>query len=275
MKAMEIEHDPRLARILATRRILFGIQGGVLALFAFYVMLANGLSLVPIFFPLYNVILLGSLMLLMVAVERIFFFRLCIVYGKRSGAKFLIARKRFRGSAAMIGVAALLSLFLIALTFTPMLNQNGDVGGQLGTVEFDANNLFALSEVGSITINNLGLNSLTFVIVSSGNYYAAGATTATANESALLLVSLNQGNDFVAPGGSTTASVPTTVNSHYFLVIFPSTGTVRAGYTLGMKAMPSLFYALLMSFATLPISAYLAGYARIQMKRLRTATIFT
>ena len=275
MKAMELEHDPRLARILATRRVLFGVQGVIVALFAFYVMIVNGLSLAPLFFPVYNVVLVGALILFIVAIERIFFFRLCIVYGKRNGAKFLIAKNRFRGSLALLAVGFVVSLLLITLTFTPTMNLYGTASGGIGTVEFQSNNLFALGTVDTITISNLGINNLTFVIVSAADYYATNANSVHANETALMLVSLNQGNDFVSPAGTTTATVLTAVNTNYFIVIFSNSGSVRVNYILGMKAMPSMFYALLLSFASLPISAYLAVYARIQMRRLRSSTIFT
>ena len=274
MKAMELEHDPRLARILMTRRMLLSIQGAFIGLFTFYILILNGLLLAPLFVPLYNAVLLGALVLLIVSVERIFFFRLCIVYGKRDSAKFLISRKRFRSSLVMIAISVLISAGLVVLTFTPLLNQSGSESGQIGTIEFQSNNVFALNTVGTVTLTNLGINNLTFFIVSANDYYATGASAQHANESALLQLSLNQGNDFVSPGGSTTVSILTNLNTQYFIVIFPSAGSVNVNFVLGMKSMPSLFYAMLMTFAAIPVSGYLAGYARIQMKVLRPATIF-
>ena len=269
MKSMELGQDPRLARILKTRGILFSIQGVAIGLFAFYIMIANGFALAPVFFPIYNVIFLGVMILLIVSVERIFFFRLCITYGKRSGAKFLIAKKRYRGSIALIVVAAAISFMLVLLTFTPLANINGNARGQVGTVEFQSNDAFALNTVNSITIRNLGINNLTFVVVTANDYFLTGA-----NESALQQLSLNPGNNYVSPGGTTTAEILVNMNVHYFIVIFSNTGTVSASYIIGMKAMPSLFYAMMMAFAAIPISGYLAGYAGIQMKHLRPATIF-
>ncbi len=274
MKAMELEHDPRLARILTTRGVLFSIQGALIALFAFYMLIANGLSLAPVYLPIYNAVLLGALILLIVSAERIFFFRLCIVYGKRNSAKFLISKKLFRGSVAMIGIAIAVSAILVIFTFTPLMNQDGSANSQIGTVEFQSNNIFALTTVSSITITNLGINNLTFFVVSANDYFATGATAQQANESALLQLSLNQGNDYVAPGGSTSVSILTNLNTQYFIVIFPSAGTVNVNYVLGMKSMPSLFYAMLMSFAAIPVSGYMAGYARIKTKELRPETIF-
>ncbi len=274
MKAMEIENDPRLARILTTRGLLFGLQGAAIALFAFYVVVLNGLSLRPVYFPIYNAVFLGSILLLIVSIERIFFFRLCIVYGKRSGAKFLIARKRFRGSVALIAVAAVLAAVLIVFTFTPVLNMSGNVHGQLGTVEFQSSNLLALNSVSSITITNTGAGNLTFAIVPAGDYNAAGATNQEANESALMQASINPGTNHVTPGNSVTVDIFPTLNSRYFVVMFPSGGTVSASYTLGMKAMPSLMYALFMAAAAVPVSGYMAAYSRSKMKELRPATIF-
>ncbi len=274
MKAMEIEHDPRLARILTTRGILFSIQGATMALFAFYILIVNGFALAPFFVPLYNVIFLGTMMLLIVSAERIFFFRLCVVYGKRNAAKFLIARKRYRGSIALIAIAALISFILVVFTFTPLMNVSGNSSGQIGTIEFQTNDVFAINTVNSVTLKNLGQNSLIFVIVPASDYNAAASGSQGANESALMQVSITAGVDHVAPGGTTTADIYPSINSQYYIVIFPSVGSVSVSYILGMKSMPSLFYAMLMSFASLPVSGYLAGYSRVKMKEMRTGTIF-
>ncbi len=275
MKARDLENDPRLFRILRTRSLLFGIQIGIITLFALLIMLSNGLSLKPPYFPLYNVVLMAIFIFLILAVERIFFFRLSMKYGKRKGVMFLIARRSFRSSTAatLLGVLFVVSLFIV--NYTPVFDVHGTAAGAVGTAKFSTGTVFGLFTVSSVTIYNQGGSNLTFVIVSSGDYTSSGATSQSANESLLINSNLAGGNDFAPAGGATTVQISTVPNTQYYIVIFPSSGAVQAHYTLGMKASPSIFDAFILAIGIIPVSGYLAAKSRSEMGLLRSETIYT
>ncbi len=275
MKARDLENDPRLFRIMRTHRLLFSVQATIIAIFALLVMFLNGLSLKPPYFPLYNVVLILIFMFLAFAAERIFFFRLSMKYGKRKGVMFLIARRAFRTSSvtAALGVLFVLSLFM--LNYTPVFNTQGAAAGAMSATRFSAGTSFGLFTVGSVTISNQGGSNLTFVIVSSGDFISSGGTAHYANESLLINSNLAGGNDFVPSGGSTTVHISTLPNAQYYIVIFPSSGSVQAHYTLGMKASSSIFDAFILAIGIIPVSAYLAAVSRREMGLLRSETIYT
>ncbi len=275
MKARDLENDPRLFRILRTRRLLFGIQGILIAFFAMLIMLLNGLSLRPPYFPLYNVVLIAIFIFLVLAVERIFFFRLAMKYGKRKGVMFLIAKREFRSSAAAAVLGALFVISLFVVNFIPVLNVHGAAGGPVATASFSTGNVFGLFTVQSVTINNQGGNNLTFAVVSVGDYLSSGATPQSANESLLLDSNLAGGNDFVPAGGVTTVQISTVPNTQYYIVLFPSSGSVHAQYTLGMKPSSSIFDAFILAIGIVPVSGYLAAVSRKNMNQLRSDTIYT
>ncbi|MDH2906113.1 MAG: hypothetical protein PXX82_07170 [Methanomassiliicoccales archaeon] len=275
MKARDLENDPRLFRILRTRSLLFGIQTGIIVLFALLIMLLNGLSLKPPYFPIYNVVLMVIFIVLILAVERIFFFRLSMKYGKRKGVMFLIAKRAFRTSTALTVLGVLFVAALFVANYTPVFDVHGAVSGNVGTAQFSTGTVFGLFTVSSVTINNQGGNNLTFVIVSSGDYLSSGATPQSANESLLINSNLAGGNDFVPAGGTTTAQISTVPNAHYYIVIFPSSGGVQARYTLDMKASPSILDAFILAIGIIPASGYLAASSRKEMGLLKSETIYT
>jgi hypothetical protein len=274
MKARDLENDPRLFRILRTQRLLFGIQGILIAFFAVLIMLLNGLSLRPPYFPLYNVVLVAVFIFLVIAVQRIFFFRLAMKYGKRKGVMFLIAKREFRSSAVIAVLGALFVVSLFVVNFMPVLNVHGTAGGPVATASFSTGNVFGLFTVQSVTINNQGGNNLTFVVVPVSDYLSSGATPQSANESLLLNSNLAGGNDFVPAGGVTTVQISTVPNTQYYIVLFPSSGSVQAQYTLGMKPSNSIFDAFILAIGIVPVSGYLAAISRKNMNQLRSDTIY-
>jgi hypothetical protein len=274
MKTRDLENDPRLARILRTRGLLFGLEGAVAAVMAVLVMFLNGFSFRPPYFPVSNIILIAIFIFLVMSAEKIFFFRLAMRYGKRKGVMFLIAKRVFRSSIAILVLSLLAVILLFAVNYMPVFNVHGSVSGPVGTANFESGNDLGLFTVGYVTIYNPTGSNLTFVIVTQGDYLASGATPQAANESVLIASNLAGGNDFVPAGGSTTVQVVTTPNTDYYIVAFSSAGNVQAQYTLGMKASPSLFYSLFLAAAIIPFSGYLGAAARREMSALRTETIF-
>ena len=274
MKTKDLENDPRLARILRTRGLLFGLEGAVAAVMAALVMFLNGFSLRPPYFPISNVILIAIFIFLVMSAERIFFFRLSMRYGKRKGVMFLIAKRAFRSSMAILGVSLLAVVLLFALNYMPVFNVHGTLSGPVGTTTLESGNDLGLYTVGYVTIYNPSGNNLTFVIVTQGDYIASGATPQAANESVLISSNLAGGNDFVPAGGYTTVQVTTIPSTGYYIVAFSSSGNVQAQYTLGMRASPSIFYSFVFAAAIIPFSGYMGMIARREMSVLRVETIF-
>ncbi|MBX8631835.1 MAG: hypothetical protein J9259_04870 [Thermoplasmata archaeon YP2-bin.285] len=274
MKAKDLENDPRLARILRTKSALFGMEEAALVIIAVFLLLLNGFSLRPPLFPIYNVVLIFFFFLLVMSVERIFFFRLSMRYGRRKGVMYLIARRVMRYSVAILVLSIVASALLFAVNFMPVFNQQGTVSGPVGTASFQSGNFLALYSVGSVTVSNPTGSNLTFVIVTQGDYLASGATPQAANESLLIYSNLAGGNDFVPAGGSTTVHIVTLPDAVYYIVVFSGSGNVQAHYILQMKASPSIFDAFLLSCGMIPVSAYLAVVSKANMSFLRSETIF-
>lgn len=265
--------DPRLHRIEVTSKAIFAIQIAAMLFFAAYVALLNGFSISPLYIPLDNVLLVGSILLLLVSAERLFFFRVSMRYTKRENPKFIFSKKSLSGSVSLIIVSVLL-LALILLPYTSELNMNGTAAGSPAIVQFKGSALFTVALADTITVRNDGAGSLNFALVTPSSYQAATSSDGM-NETVIMASSLLGQTPALQPGASYSFSVFLNPEDTYYLIFLPSTGPAQAQYTIHYADNVTDMIAAGVVVASVIILAFSASAARKSMKELRGSTIYT